>query len=110
MRNVSDLRIRAVVFQSGEWWVAQCLEYDLVTLARKLDDLPRELRRILTVQILASLEHGIKPFEGFSKAPARFWRMYEGAKARLVPVESLPQSVELPPGFANLAVEARIAA
>lgn len=107
MRDVSGIRVRAVVFRSGEWWVAQCLEYDLATQARRLEDLPRELRRLLTVQILASLECGVEPFEGLAKAPARFWKMYENAKSKVEPVERETLDVKLPPGPV---VEARIAA
>jgi hypothetical protein len=111
MRDVSGIRIRAVVFRAGEWWVAQCLEYDLATQARRLEDLPRELRRLLNVQILASLESGIEPFEGFSKAPTRFWKMYENAKSKVESVERETLDVKLPPGFeAGPVVEARIAA
>lgn len=35
--------VRAVAFQSGDWWVAQCLEYAIATQARKLEDLPYEI-------------------------------------------------------------------
>ena len=111
MRDAKEFRVRAVVFREGEWWVAQCLEYDLATQARRLEDLPRELRRLLTVQIQASQEYGVEPFEGFSRAPARFWKMYENAKSRVEPVESEVPKAQFPPGFeAGPVVEARIAA
>jgi len=98
-------KISAVLFREGEWWIAQCLEYDLATQTRRLEDLPGELHRLLTNQILASLEVGVEPFHGFSRAPRRFWEMYERAKSRVEPVEHLEQGrVEGPE------VEARIAA
>ena len=74
--------IHAVVFREGDWWVAQCLEHDLVGLARTLEELPDELRRQLRTQIETSVEAGIEPFAELPAAPARYWKMYETAKAR----------------------------
>jgi hypothetical protein len=98
-------KVSAVLFREGEWWVAQCLEYDIATQARRLEDLPQELHRLLTNQILASLEAGIEPFQGFSRAPRRFWEMYERAKSR---VESVAHQEH--GRVASPEVEARIAA
>jgi hypothetical protein len=97
-------KIRAVAFREGEWWVAQCLEYDLATQARRLEDLPQELRRLLAVQVAASLECGVEPFYGFSPAPRRFWEMYERSKSRVEPVLSEAAAPAAPD------VETRIAA
>jgi hypothetical protein len=76
-------RIRVVVFRSGEWWIAQCLEYNLATQARRLEDVPAEVHRVLHLQITASRQRGVEPFAGFAPAPGRYWDMYEQAKARL---------------------------
>jgi hypothetical protein len=75
-----ECTIRAVVFREGEWWIAQCLEHDLVGLARTLEDLPDELRKQLRTQVEASLAAGAEPFADLPAAPARFWRMYEVAE------------------------------
>lgn len=75
--------IHAVVFREDEWWVAQCLEHDLVGLSRTLDELPEELRRQLRAQIEISLEAGVEPFANLPKAPARYWKMYEAAESRV---------------------------
>jgi len=85
---MAEYRIRAVAFRRGDWWVAQCLDYALATQTRTLEELPYELKRLLTVQIHASLARGIEPFAGFSPAPRRYWEMYEHARARVEPVES----------------------
>jgi len=77
---MADLpKLRAVIFQEGPWWVAMFLEYYFATMATSLEKLPPEVERILTVQVLASAEHGVEPFDGFKPAPPRFWRMYEQA-------------------------------
>src|SRR5689334_14623636 len=80
--------IHAVVFREGDWWVAQCLEHDLVCLARTLEDLPDELRKQLRAQIEISLEAGEEPFACLPAAPARYWKMYEAAESRVRSSES----------------------
>ncbi len=79
MPNLEDLTIHAVVFKEGEWWIAQCLEYDLCTAQERLEDIPAELHRVVNLLILASHERGIEPFYGYSEAPRRFWHLYEAA-------------------------------
>lgn len=96
-----EYRIRAVIFKEGDWWVAQCLEYRYAVPAKRLEDLPRELIRCLTAQILISREFGIEPFNGYKPAPRRYWEMYERAKP-------LPESAEAPESPAE--VELRVAA
>jgi len=98
--------VHAVVFQEDGWWIGQCLEIDLATQARRLEDLPGELERLLAVQLAASAEAGIAPFAGLMPAPRRFWDMYERAKSRLEPVATTAPSAE---STAPL-VEARVAA
>jgi hypothetical protein len=96
-----EYRMRAVVFKEGDWWVAQCLEYRYAIQARRLEDMPGELKRCLTAQILISRELGIEPFYGYEPAPRRYWEMYERA-------EPLSESAEAPE--ASPEVELRVAA
>lgn len=79
---MDQITIHALLYrsQAGPWWIAQCLEYDLVTAAKRLEDLPAELERCLTVQIAASFEIGVEPFGGLPPAPRRFWKRYEEAR------------------------------
>jgi hypothetical protein len=79
---MDQIMIRALLYRSksSPWWIAQCLEYDLATAAKRLEDLPAELERFLTGQIAASLELGIEPFAGLPPAPKRFWQRYEDAR------------------------------
>jgi len=77
--------IRAVVYREGEWWIIQLLEYDLATQVRRLEDVPSEFRRLLLAQMAANAMLGVEPFHGFSKAPRRFWTLYEQARALVTP-------------------------
>ncbi len=85
-----EYRIRAVVFKEGDWWVAQCLEYDFAAVSKDLEELPGELEWAVTAQIEISLERGIQPFHGYSPAPRRFWEMFERAETRLEPSATNP--------------------
>ena len=96
--------IRAVVFREGDWWIIQVLEYDLATQVRRLEDVPGEFRRLLLGQMEANATLGVEPFYGFSKAPRRFWTMYEQARAlvTLTPLEEM-ENEEVPRYEARLA-------
>jgi hypothetical protein len=74
-------KIRAVAFEHGDHWVAQCLEYDIATQAKTLDDLLYELERILVAHVMGA--EGANPFAAIPKAPQSFWRMYERAVTRV---------------------------
>jgi hypothetical protein len=85
--------IHAVIFRSGEWLVAQCLEYDIATQARELRDLLNEVERIVAAHILVAAKDGTEPFVDIPKAPKRFWQMYKNATAK---VEPLRRPAEFP--------------
>lgn len=100
-------RIRAVVFKEGDWWIVQGLEYDFVTQVRRLEDVPSSIQQFLAILFAASRQIGVEPFYGYSKAPRRFWKMYEGAEQW---AEDLPL-VELRQDFSTVpVVDTRLAA
>lgn len=76
---MAEQTIRVVVFKSGERWVAQCLEYDLCTSSADLERLPRQLISQLRTQVALDRRSGRQPFAGLSRAPQRFWDLYEQA-------------------------------
>lgn len=93
MPNQNEEKIHAVVFRSGEWLVAQCLEYDIATQARELGALLYEVERILTAHVLVAEQDGAEPFANIPKAPKRFWKMYQEATARIEPVRPIEPPV-----------------
>ena len=105
--KVADYKLSAVVFQEADRWVAQCLEYDIATQAKTLQDLYYELERTLVGQIVASVEVGIAPFEKIPPAPQRFWEMFGKASLRLKG-DSLP--FRMPSGVSVPTPELRLAA
>ncbi len=97
MLNQNEQKIHAVIFRSGEWLVAQCLEYDIATQARDLGALLYEVERILTAHVLVARHEGAEPFTNLPKAPKRFWKMYQEAGVKLEPVREAELSTSCHP-------------
>lgn len=69
-----------VLFQDRGWWVAQCLERNLVAASQDPGELPAKLKAVLKVQIEADQEAGVEPFSTLPQAPRRFWQMFQNAE------------------------------
>jgi hypothetical protein len=69
--------LRAVIFQDGDMWVAQCLEYDIGAQAHDLDTVRRRLDVAIEIERLTSLEIHGRDFAGIDEAPAHFFEMWE---------------------------------
>jgi hypothetical protein len=69
--------LRAVIFQDGDVWVAQCLEYDIGAQAQDLDTVRRRLAVAIEIERQTSLEIHGKDFAGIDEAPAHFFEMWE---------------------------------
>jgi hypothetical protein len=75
-----EISVSAVIFQEGNWWCAQCLEYDVATQALSLSQIRSELERVLVSHLAIAEDLQREPFFGLARAPQRFWDMYENAK------------------------------
>lgn len=75
-----EISVSAVLFQEGDWWCAQCLEYDVATQAPSLSEIRAELERVLISHLAVAEDLKREPFFGLAPAPRRFWDMYEKAK------------------------------
>ena len=73
---INLLQLRAVIFKEGDWWVAQCLEYDIAAQAKTTKDLTYELQRVVIGHIVACRQEGITPFEHLPKPPEKYERMF----------------------------------
>lgn len=97
-----EFKIRTVLFREGDWWVAQCLDYDLAAQARTEKDLQYELGRILVGRIMAGAELGVEPFKGLPPAPRRYWDMFFDAQSQpktlvpFVPIGALLAQQQIP--------------
>ena len=98
-------QIRAVLFEEGGSWSAQCLDYDIAAQAKTFLEIHNELARVLVAHVAASVQLGRQPFLGINAAPQRFWELYEGG----LRVESRMASfsftgADLPPIRPNLRI------
>ena len=73
--------LRVVVFQEGDSWIGQCLEYDICAQAHDVDT----LRARLAVAIDAEWEAGDNSFSGIEKAPDHFFAKWERCNSRIQP-------------------------
>ena len=78
----SHINIRVLLFRDGEWWIAQCLEYDIAAQARTLPEIEREFGRVLLAQAAIGTERGQPLFEGIPPAPAEFHERFKRAGKR----------------------------
>lgn len=65
-------KLRILFFREGDWWIAQCLDHDIVAQAKDgLREAEYELERLIVSHILASQAEGLEPFAGIPPAPPR---------------------------------------
>ena len=89
-----DCRIplRAVVYPHGKWWIAHCLELDLVAEGDTPELALQDLIDLSSIQIKTAIKNqDLK--SAFSAAPPEIWAMFSRAKDRPVK-KKLPVSVE----------------
>lgn len=74
--KISVLMTREATDDGIEWWIAQCLEYDIATQARSLEDAFYDLERMLVARMVTGQELGVDPFAGLAPAPAECWEKF----------------------------------
>jgi hypothetical protein len=71
--------LRAVAYQHGEWWIAHCLELDIVAEGRDPAHALQDLMDMSASQIDAAIERG--DLESvFRAAPPELWAMFSRAQ------------------------------
>jgi hypothetical protein len=92
-------QVQTVIFKEGDWWVAQCLEYDIAAQARTIKDLTYEIQRVLVGHMVACKQEGITPFSNLPKAPEKYWQMFQDGLAVSPPSNidfRIAQDVQVP--------------
>ncbi len=82
-RKQPDCRIplRAVVYPHGKWWIAHCLELDLVAEGTTPESALQDLIDLSSVQIKMAVKNNDLR-SAFSAAPPEIWAMFSRAKDR----------------------------
>jgi hypothetical protein len=89
-----EIRLRAVVFQSGEWWVGGCLEHAIGSQARTREALIADLERMVRFYLERAEDKGeAEPFAAIPKGIKSLWRRYDsGDGERLTVVIHAPSA------------------
>jgi hypothetical protein len=66
-----------LVFPGQGCYVAQFLDYDIVTQAPTLGQLKEAIGSLIAAHIDFARKRGREPFEGLEPAPAEHWKTYE---------------------------------
>jgi hypothetical protein len=69
-------QIRVLVAKEGDYWVAQCLEYDIGAQARDLDQLRNRLIATIEDEFEESMHRRGKLFDGIDPAPQYFHELW----------------------------------
>jgi hypothetical protein len=88
-----SIPLRAVVYREGKWWLAHCLELDLVAEGATPDDALRDLTDLTILQIRTAQEDGNLEAV-FRSAPAAIWRLFAMANPRSTGRRRLPKPIE----------------
>jgi len=86
--------LRVLLFQRGELWVAQCLEYDIAAQGKNPNDAAYQWERAFVGQIVAGFQHDLKPMANVLPAPPEYEEMFNEARFGN---HARPKSWELPP-------------
>jgi len=92
-----NINLRVLIMKREGYWVAQCLEYDIVAqCAGTPDDIKNEFCRTLRVRVAACVSEGIDPFK-LPKAPQIYHDLFE--RARLKYIDQKQDELDIPPAF-----------
>ncbi len=64
-----------LILKEDEWWVAQCLEYDIAAQAESKEKAEYEFFRVLCGRISMAEELGVGPFDGIPAAPRYYHQL-----------------------------------
>ncbi len=67
--------LNLLIFKEDDWWIVQCLEYDIAVQARTLSDVQYEFQRVLVGRIRMAEQLNINPFEDLAPAPSGYLQM-----------------------------------
>jgi hypothetical protein len=96
--------IRVLLFQEGDFWVAQCLEHDIATQSRTRKGVWDALIRTLKAQVSLDVERGRTPLESIPPAPDWYFEAFKVAE--LDTVERGPE--HLPAAFIIQAISEQV--
>ena len=99
------ININAVAYQDGESWIVQGIQYDLVALARRVQDIPAAFANAIIERMHVADHLGLDdPFLGVAPAHDRFHKMFDAAVTEVQSAQALGRTTT--PGVRLASVEA----
>lgn len=77
-----SLSFTVLLFQESEWWVAQCLEYDIAAQGKTVAEVKDSFIKTLAGQMVVDVRNGNRPLEGIQRAPKYYWDKVQNADLR----------------------------
>ena len=80
---MDTIELNVVVFEDGDLWVAQGIEFDIAARADKPSKLPRAFERALAANLATNHALGREALSGIPSAPPRYRELFERAQFNL---------------------------
>jgi hypothetical protein len=101
----SKERLKILLLNESGIWIALCLNYDLAAQAAPEEQWEGALQAFnwtYWTQFQADKKRGVEPFSNLSKAPDRYWKIFENAvpvatRFQMKPPFSLSDQRSVPP-------------
>lgn len=78
-RNII-IRISVLLLQEENYWVAQCLEYDIAAQGKSISEAKKSFEKTIIGQIVLDLKDNLKPLNSIKKAPQMYFDMFKKAE------------------------------
>jgi hypothetical protein len=76
---MAPIKLDVVVYEDGDLWVAQAIQFDIAARADKLTKIPRAFERALMANLSINHELGRDALDRIAPAPPEFREMFERA-------------------------------
>lgn len=76
---MDTIELNVVIFEDGDLWVAQGIEFDIAARADKPSNLPRAFERALVANLATAHTLGHVALTGIPAAPQRYRELFEQA-------------------------------
>lgn len=91
-----NLLVKKDYYSDGAWWVAQCVQYDIVCQSRTPHGLLDEFKRALGARLaLASKRGQDDPFASLRPAPREVQLIFEKVRDLAIPI-GYPSKIQIP--------------
>jgi hypothetical protein len=110
-RMIGHIQFNVLGYREGDWYVAQAIERDICSQARRPDEAIYELARAIATHIGYAMSRGEQPFVGLPATPAEIIQAWHNT---VITWQVRPDSIEVagntPPPFGEIRYTDSIAA